>query len=402
MKNTQIKIAAIGNQNNNYFSLVRYLRDAGFDAELLLTNAEQDHFHPRYDTYNASQLKHTRLIPFGKVRGFSSLTSDNINSVLEDYDILIGTGLAPALAAKAARRLDIFCPYGYDIWKQTFYKLTAPQYIVDHNLSVFYQRRGIGYCRVIQASKMDDRYEMQLKKYGGNSKRWLDFMPMVYYPQYEAMLKGHSPCTHWQQEFIDIRRAHDIVIMFAARNNWSSATDVSTKGIDIFLRGYHKFVSDNPALSIIAVFMEYGKDVERAKQEARSLGLENRVVWLPSMFRKDLMFGLTLSDICCGQFSISWIQNGTLMEALVAGKPILTWRDIEQYSDVDDLYPIYNAKTPDEIAARLQEYVADPARGRKMGMEGQNWYKKNVVEKSMSRYARYFEERAAELGKIAR
>ena len=51
-----MKIALIGNLNNNHFSLMRYLRDLGFDTYLLLymedgkgTNA---HFIPENDSWN--------------------------------------------------------------------------------------------------------------------------------------------------------------------------------------------------------------------------------------------------------------------------------------------------------------------------------------------------------------
>jgi hypothetical protein len=397
--NRVLRIAAIGNQNNNHFSLVRYLRDVGFSIDLLLLSDEQDHFHPKCDTYDLAYVDYIKKVHFGAVRGFSRLSSSEINNYFAEYDVLIGTGLAPAILDRANRILDIFDPYGADLWDQTFYRFTSPQLLLDYNLSVFHQRRGIRSSRIIHAGPMDRRYEDRLMKFSNNERRWFDYMPMVYHPQYEELFNGRHTCTHWQQEFTQIRKSHDLVIIFAARNNWSSETDQNTKGIDIFLHGYNKFVLNNLGLSCIAVFTEYGKDVDRAKSEARLLGLHNKVVWLPAMYRKDLMFGLHLADICCGQFSISWISNGTLFEALVAGKPILTWRDPELYGNVDDLYPIYNAKNSDDIATCLQEFINNPDRGRKIGLEGQSWYRDNVVYKTINRYARFFDQRATELGK---
>lgn len=47
------KIACIGNMNHFMFSLVRFLRDEGLDAYLLLLK-EPDHFKPEMDTFDNS------------------------------------------------------------------------------------------------------------------------------------------------------------------------------------------------------------------------------------------------------------------------------------------------------------------------------------------------------------
>ncbi len=46
-----MKIGVIGNMNNMYFSLTRYLLDEGFDCEQLIFDYEAEHFHPSYDSY---------------------------------------------------------------------------------------------------------------------------------------------------------------------------------------------------------------------------------------------------------------------------------------------------------------------------------------------------------------
>ena len=60
-KSKNFKLALIGNMNNNNFSLLRYFRDAGVDAHLLLYNndgqASCSHFRPQDDTFNYSVWK---------------------------------------------------------------------------------------------------------------------------------------------------------------------------------------------------------------------------------------------------------------------------------------------------------------------------------------------------------
>ena len=52
-----MKIALIGNMNNNHFSLLRYLRDLKLDCELLIFRGEASHFKPDCDTHNLNLWK---------------------------------------------------------------------------------------------------------------------------------------------------------------------------------------------------------------------------------------------------------------------------------------------------------------------------------------------------------
>jgi hypothetical protein len=398
----KIKIAAIGNQNNNHFSLIRYLRDAGYDADLLLTNAEQEHFHPGCDAYDLSHSIFTKQLSWGSVRSLLATPKKQILDDLENYDIIIGTGLAPAYVSRACMRLDVFDPYGSDIKDQLTYKIVAPHFIHHDLFSVYHQRRGIAQSRVIHAAKMNSEYESNVQKFAKRSDRWYEFMPMVYAPQYEVLEKSDDlPCTHWQEEFKKIRNRCDLMIFFGARNNFNNPIDSNAKGVDVFIDGYCRFLRRNPSVKSLAVFTEYGKDVEKAQLLAQNLGIRGNCVWLPKMYRKDLMVGLSFADICCGQFGISWIQNGTLLEALVAGKPLITWRDSVQYGDQEGLYSIYNANSPEQISSCLEEFISDPIRGRDIGLEGRLWYE-GAVSKVLDKYCQYINNRAAELGKCAK
>ena len=56
-----MKIALLGNMNNNNFAIMRHLRSIGLDAYLILMNNEKDpktnHFHPYHDTWNYDKWK---------------------------------------------------------------------------------------------------------------------------------------------------------------------------------------------------------------------------------------------------------------------------------------------------------------------------------------------------------
>ena len=56
-----MKIALLGNMNNNNFALLRYFRDLGFDAHLLLFKNDgaghSDHFKIESDTFKIEKWK---------------------------------------------------------------------------------------------------------------------------------------------------------------------------------------------------------------------------------------------------------------------------------------------------------------------------------------------------------
>ena len=56
-----MKIALIGNQNNNFFALLRYFKDLNLDVTLFLFNNEADHFLPVKDTHNITFIDFKKI-----------------------------------------------------------------------------------------------------------------------------------------------------------------------------------------------------------------------------------------------------------------------------------------------------------------------------------------------------
>jgi hypothetical protein len=111
--------------NNNGFAIMRYLRDLGADAELLLYANDGvgclSHFRPESDTWNLSKWS-----PYIRQTGIYNWTTSMIPDVrqrtwpplrrflrrqLTGYDKFIGSGIAPAVFNRIGFRLSIFFPY---------------------------------------------------------------------------------------------------------------------------------------------------------------------------------------------------------------------------------------------------------------------------------------------------
>ena len=115
-----MRVACIGNMNNNMFSLVRYLRDRGIDAELVLLDCEQAHFHPSCDAYDLDYQAYTTSVDWGRRKRFDKVSGDRVRDLLGRYDYLAGCHTVPALAHKAGRKLDLFFPFGTDVYEMPF------------------------------------------------------------------------------------------------------------------------------------------------------------------------------------------------------------------------------------------------------------------------------------------
>src|ERR1044071_457243 len=106
-----MKIGILGNMNNMYFSLARYLADEGYDCDLLVFEHEPPHFHPTADTFQAHLNFTVKHLAWGDYGRFF-INRRQIENDLREYNFLIGNGTAPAFVNCIGRKLDLFIPYG--------------------------------------------------------------------------------------------------------------------------------------------------------------------------------------------------------------------------------------------------------------------------------------------------
>ena len=258
--------------------------------------------------------------------------------------------------------------------------------------------------RILHAAYTNALYEGRFARLAPGVERWTEGIPMVYAPGYER-LSVPEMCnrTHWGHLFASIRKSVDFMMVSHGRHFWGEADNPNTKGNDKLLGGWAIFCARTPKVKKKLVLIEYGRDVDRSRAYVRELGIQESVAWLPKMYRKDLMPGLFMADMVAAEFEHSWMTSGVLYEALVASKPILAYREDKLYRDhYPDLYPIYNARSPEEIAHRLEECCGDAERGREIGRQGRRWYEVEVVQRTIDKYGGYIGTRAAELGKSIR
>ena len=79
-----------------------------------------------------------------------------------------------------------------------------------------------------------------------------------------------------------------------------------------------------PANNELLVLIEYGPDIDESKALVQKLGINERVIWLEKMGRREIVEIAKGSELILGEFiSDETIWGGTGWEALALGKPLI-------------------------------------------------------------------------------
>ncbi len=385
-----MKIACIGNMNNIQFTLCRYLRDKGLDAHLFLFSDEAIHFLPEADSYTTEFKKFTNTLDISKETLFDRSRVKNVKKILEEFDFFIGTDVAPALLRLINRKLDIFIPHGSDIYSFPFdTKFTKGVNKVWWLRTIWFtgklQLEAIENCELII---FPDEYETHFP-YRSKLKSGPTFVdgtaPMLYTPQYSELNKISPDSLQHAKNFLAIREKFDLIIFSHARQNGSKLSEkdkIHEKGNDKLIKGFAQFCRNQPNSNACLILFEYGMDIDSAKKLIEQESIESRVIWMPKMQRKEIMYGLSLSDISCGEFENSWLTCGVVNESLALNKPLLHFRDDKLYeSNYAELYFLLNAFSEGDITSQIEKFNQAKKETNQKASAGSKWLEKYTVNR---------------------
>ena len=395
-----MKVAFIGNMNNNNFAIMRFFRDLGADAHLLLWAGDGadtlTHFTPENDTWHMEKWRpyiHRMDIVNGRRAffGFSGNwklppSAKYVEEYFGAYDRLVGSGLAPAVVGKCGRALDIFYPYATGIEfvaampdmprlrSKNPVKRLINQYLRKKQMEGILRTR---FCLNAEMGTTRQQFEKMGKAFLPLS------IPMVYNRE-EADPKALP------ERLVAIAKRmeqYDFKCFTHARQMWARQSGFSpeewasyNKNNDWLIGGFAQYLKSDPQANALLIALEYGPDVDRSKALIRELGIEKRVLWLPKMPRKELMYILGLCEIGVGEFTIDpgCIWGGTGWEVMAAGKPLL-----QSFNFSEDGYrqhfghpppPILDVKSQDDVALHLRAMAADRKRMKAVGERSRDWF----------------------------
>jgi glycosyltransferase involved in cell wall biosynthesis len=411
-----MKVACVGNMNNMLFSLCRYLRDAGFDAHLLLPANELNglsHFFPENDSFGTSHEEYTRHLSWGGggTANYKAVTAEMVRRDLEGYDYFIVCGTAAAYFQKAGIKMDVFFPHGSDIKYVPFYgeKMNLLQRIKNKHAYQFFEnvKKGIQNATVVNMEHSDPYWNEPVERLGINSKTDYFGCPMVYHRIYEpdTIGKYHSSIPKLGY-YRQIRNDNDLIVVNQASQTWVHDYDPTgrpSKGSDILIKGFAAFLKQKPAsYRAKLILFSYGNDVEASKKLIADLGIHDDIIWHPISSRKEIMTLLSFADFSCGEFKPGCIGGNTTWEAFVTGRCLLHYLNtkITKFSGfLDSPYPFVNVNEASQIANVLLDFTVTPDKYREIGKAGTKWYVKYFAEKSVNRYVELINAKKKALSK---
>jgi len=395
-----MKIALLGNTCNNNFSLMRYFCDLGEDAHLILfknegTPESNPQYSPDWDTYDIEKWSnriHRIPIPngvepiVGRIDKLKLRISKNkLKSYFDGYDCYIGSGISPSIFSRIDKRLTIFFPYsngvewvGEDEFKSKLRKInleTLFRYYVKYK-----QIDGIKKSKVCINSELGPTLNT-LNIIGKDCIKM--YMPMYY----NRDLSNTSVDNNISKLIIKLKE-YDFKVISHMRHVWDNSDrtfsntgfQINSKHNDWLIKGFHIFASNYNNSKPILLLSEWGKDVDKSKELIKSLGIDDKVIWIPMTSRKNMVSIMRQCDVSVGNLGhypgLLW--GGTTWESLANGIPTLQTINFRDSDYIDrfghELPPVLDVKSENDVFVNLCNMYIDQEARVKLGKESKKWF----------------------------
>lgn len=357
--------------------MMRYLRDLGMDAHLLIYNNEAEHFCPENDTWQWQKWSaFVHQLPFSN-GGIDSLflRRGSLLRTLDGFDFYIGNGIAPVLFKRMGRVLDLYIPYGEGVefiieyhfrWKNP--KSTAFSSFRKH-LMEGALRSSI---KAIATANMHPHSQDTYKRLGLSP---INIPILALYV--ERKPDDYSLSKHVNDSIARMTQSNPVILSHVShvwknlpvpqymggvgkRNNW-------------LIQGFAEYVRASSNPDALLCLFEYGRDVAETKSLIKELKIEKQVVWFPKMSRREIMCLLPHADVGGGEFAgMYW--GGCGWEFLASGVPMIhQLSDPSQYESAEmPLPPFFNAQSAMEICGVLLENDRESLKMK--GQECKRWF----------------------------
>jgi hypothetical protein len=393
-----MKVALLTNMNNNYFTLLRYLVDMGVDAKVFMTEDEHPHFLPENDSWNVEKwLPYIDTIPvkYYDINYIRTFDKALLRSKLEGFDIIMGSGPAPAYLEAAGMKLDVFFPY-----KTGIEYFDTPKAKINRQL-----RRDTIYMEELQKEglrKVKHCVNWDLRPITIDRIRGLGMqnhftcVPVVYN---DAVNENQVPPS--VAEVTEKLKTFNFVICSASRHLWVKPwwDRIKQFGYDFINNNANQYmihaldnlVKKHGAKDACLLFYEYGPHVQHSKDLIEKLGLTPYVIWMPLSARKVILYlhqfvHLGIGDIAVG----AW--GGKSIEYLSKGVPCINSiapevEAFESHTGIP-LPPFIKIRKPEELTGIFEKYYLDRGALQQVSTESKDWFDKyegkRLAEKTLN------------------
>lgn len=408
-----MRVALFGNVANNLFQLGKSLRERApeLDTHLFVSHNEAWVSRPEADE-PALDEAWIHVDDWAVGAALVAPHRARIIDELRKFDLLIVSGNGPMFASFTGRPYCFFVSGG-DLTETPFPLAfmrshdTARQR-VGALLIGPRQRRGIRNAREIWAPPYRP-YVRALERLGVPRDRLAaEYFPVVIDTErfrLDATAKvDPSPTARLLSEGSDFVVLHPSRLMIRPRmarqrevGNW--------KRNDVLLRGFALFARSGSAQAPVLGLIDRtaSPDVDLARELVDELGIAENVRWLVAprqggFLRHELVELYSASDVVADDFGVGWF-GGVTLEALAIEKPVIQFIDEDIMSGLYPWHPIISARTPENVAAALENLHVDPEARMALGARGREWVEAfHSYDAAAERYASSIRRIAALLG----
>ncbi len=332
-----MKILHVGNMANLGYVMVSHLRTEGIEAELLMEKNPPPLSEPlKFD----SDLKNKYPEWISFYDKISRLWKYDIIKKMRNkkYDIIQAYVELP-IFAYLARKPFIVYTQGSDLRELAF----------SNSIRGWLLRRAYRKSKLVMLGQPDHlplTKKLKLKN--------VIFLPAPWIPKQKLIKKSKN-------------HSNSFVIFHPSALYWR------LKGNDILIRGFAKFIKNNRDSLLLLVAR--GPDLNKTKELIKSLDIESNIKFLNTLSQDEMSKFYSQSDIVADQFIIG-SMGGIALEALYAGKPLLTFINEELHEKVyPEIPPVANAKNSEEVYLKLIE-LNDKNFQNSLGDKGRDWVTK--------------------------
>lgn len=368
-----MKVAFIGNMNNNHFAMMRYFHALGVESYLFKFANEFDHFQPECDTFEIEKWEpfiiQTNIVN-GDFKQYLKFKKNELFELFKGFDFYIGNGMAPAYLYKAGIKLDVFIPYGVGI--EYTYR------VLKTNLLDTFKEKLVAYTQINAIKKNVDVVcttdELTLQKSQSLGKKTLKYaIPMVYNLENSSEVLPSSIISN----IISKIKSFDFTVFSHVSHVSRESMIYEIKRNDILIESFAKYIKSNPTHKSALVLLEYGDDIDFSKRLIDSLGISNNVVWLPLMKRKELLMIIEHIDIGAGEFG-GYFWGGTGWEFLSKGKLFFQYVNLTDEKLAESInmpIPMFiNSNSIDIIAKKMEYFFSHKSELMELGNQNKQWF----------------------------
>ncbi len=381
-----MKVALLCNMNNNYFALLRYLRDLGVDATLFSFLDEHEHFGPESDTWYIEKWeKHIKKIDMsfydpGHILKFNK---KKVTEQLKDYDILIGSGPTPAYLYRIGRKLDIFIPYKTGVEYTIFaYPLRFPLTVLKMMNLKRLQLKGLQQCKTILNQDLRPITLDKIKSF--DVPYYFLGIPMVYQ---EDISEEKMPAD--LKMHIDKIKKKKFILFHHGRHLWKQLKRrvvkprpfINNNANDRVIRSFHKLLenNENAKKEALLVLFEYGPQIDLSKDLIKELGIEEYVLWMPIMSRKYILQLIRYATVGIGDVAVGF-WGGKTYEFMINGVPVLNslTADKAKFKKLTkkEIPPVLVTNTEEAIYEKVQFLFKNPEELKELKSRSKEWFMK--------------------------